>query len=221
VELPFLQYFNTWRHITDVQKLAFDLGHTASVLMDVQTVRLYQDALFWKRAGDGATPWHTDARMAPFDTSNMITFWIPLQPIPKKGGTALVFVPKSHCDFALPFWNDFETSEEFTKLEERYDCRTVDYMPLSLGDVTVHSGWTLHCADGNVSETDRLALAITYVDARAQVREDCLQQQSTEGGGYGDNEDFWSYKEWVEQVPARQQFRHELVPIAWPPDARD
>lgn len=212
--LPFLQFFNTWRNVTSVQQLAFDLGDAASILMNVSSVRLYQDSIFWKRAGDGPTPWHVDARMAPFDTSHMITFWISLQE--EITSSALVFCSKSHADFALPFWNDFDSSPEYQRLEERYQYSTVDYMPIHLGDVTVHSGWTLHCADGEEGEDDRVALAISYVDARAEIRPDAMVESDNAAGGYGDNEDRWSYIEWVQDVEPRRQFQHELVPIVWP-----
>lgn len=215
--LPFLQFFNTWRSIPSVEALCYSLGGVASVLLDVPSVRLYQDSLFTKRALDGPTPWHTDARMAPFDTPNMLTIWIPLQDVPKDG-TALLFVSKSHSDFALPFWNEFD-GPEFARLEERYKGTSKNHMPLKLGDATVHSGWTLHCADGNTSfHDDRHALAISFVDADAPVRESALVFH-TNSHGYGDNEDYWSYREWVTAVPPRRMFRHDLVPIVWPPDS--
>lgn len=213
--LPFLQYFNTWREVPSVKDLCYALGQAASVLLDVPEVRLYQDALFSKRPADGPTPWHTDARMAPFDTTNILTFWIPLQDVPKDG-TALIFVPKSHNDFALPFWNEFD-GPEYSRLDRRYKDTTVHYMPLNVGDVTMHSGWTLHCADANDSNESRLALAISIVDARAEIRETALDFSPSNGGGYGDNEDQWSYREWVSQVPVRKPFgTHQLVPIIWP-----
>lgn len=105
-DLPFLQFFNTWRakdsNTPTVRQLCLSpyLAQAASILIDAPTVRLYQDSLFHKRAGDGWTPWHSDCRMAPFDTSKMITFWIPLQkvPTPENGGTGLLFVNHSHSD---------------------------------------------------------------------------------------------------------------------------
>lgn len=105
-DLPFLQFFNTWRakdsNTPSVRELCLSsyMAKAASILMDSPTVKLYQDSLFHKRAGDGWTPWHSDSRMAPFDTSKMITFWIPLQkvPTPENGGTGLLFVNYSHSD---------------------------------------------------------------------------------------------------------------------------
>lgn len=241
--LPFLQYFNTWRSIDQVRTLAEDLAPAASVLLNVESVRLYQDAIFWKRAGDGPTPWyvcnlllaysslvpslsltlnsqypprHVDARMAPFDSPHLVTFWIPLHDVT---ATGLVFSSATHADYALPYWhpviNQDHPDSEWNQLKERYPDRLVDYMPMRLGDVTVHAGWTLHCADA-AAEEDRLALAITLVDARAPVREDAMATP-TKSSGYGDNEDAWSYQEWIHQVPKRcYRWNHPLVPILWP-----
>ena len=105
-------------------------------------------------------------------------------------------------------------------------------MPLNIGDVTVHAGWTLHCADPcSPNEVqDRLALAISFVDSRAPVRHDAQQsvrlllkknkQQQQQGNnskyiitqdldpatannyGQADREDIWSYQDWVTEVPA-------------------
>ncbi|KAL3805078.1 hypothetical protein HJC23_003306 [Cyclotella cryptica] len=207
-DLPFLQHFNTWRAVNanapTVRKLCLSpyLARSASILLDSPTVRLYQDSLFHKRPGDGWTPYHSDCRMAPFDTSKLITFWIPLQnvPEPECGGTGLLFVDGSHCDFALPYWNGVEGLEH-DRLENRY-YRDEDHdgvshhMPLEVGDVTVHNGWTLHCADAaDGTKEDRYALAITYVDGRAEVREDVLLGVERDGSAVqGDREDVWSFR---------------------------
>lgn len=111
-DLPFLQFFNTWRakdsNTPTVRQLCLSpyLAQAASILMDSKTVKLYQDSLFHKRAGDGWTPWHSDSRMAPFDTSKMITFWIPLQKVrtPENGGTGLLFVNYSHSDVSCSMY---------------------------------------------------------------------------------------------------------------------
>jgi hypothetical protein len=212
--VPFLQYFNTWRTLPQVRDLAFALGEAASILMDVPRVRLYQDAVFWKRRHDGPTPWHVDARMAPFDTAHMITFWIPLDRIPKEGGTSLTFCSKSHADFALPYWNPIaaenDDDNEWDRLAHRYPKRLINYKPMSVGDVTVHSGWTLHCSDGNSDGLqDRLALAISYVDGEAEIRPDWET--------IGDNEDRWSYVSWCKSMTPRTKIHHDFVPIVWPP----
>jgi hypothetical protein len=167
-------------------------------------------------------------------------------PHPKEGGTGLFFVDKSHSDFALPFWNgvvDYEEGkengverkkvnhDEYQRLEQRYGGEkhcVKHHMPMSVGDLTVHSGWTLHCTQGgsnsgdgeraiNVGE-DRYALAVSYVDARAQVREgaweELMASETSTGRGY--SEDRWSFQEWLNDVKPRKYFEHDLVPIVWP-----
>lgn len=215
-ELPFLQFFNIWKRddAPTVRRVCLSphLAETASILLDCKRVRLYQDSLFHKRAGDLDTPWHSDNKMAPFDSSKTLTFWIPLQPVPANG-SALLFVDSSHLDFALPYWNGVD-GKEYDRLENRYDNAVSHHMPLRLGDVTVHNGWTLHSTDTAIETTeDRLALAITYVDARAEIREDVF----LEGQMKGDVEDLWSYKSWIKDVPPRKQFVHPDVPVVWPP----
>lgn len=226
--LPFLQFFNTWRHVISVRPFTETyLVDTACRLMNVKSVRLYQDALFWKRPGDGPTPWHADARMAPFDTNNMITFWIPLEQ--RVETTGLIFASQTHSDFSLAYWYERPTASKdadeqkqqpqkhspWNNLEKRYE-NVIDYMPLKMGDMTVHSGWTLHCADGEYEagslDGHRLALAVTLVDARAPVRSrDSLQSERA------DNEDSWSYRDWINEVPAHsRQWNHSCVPILSP-----
>jgi hypothetical protein len=85
-----------------------------------------------------------------------------------------------------------------------------DHMPMDVGDVSVHSGWTLHSAAGGVGPigngADRYALAVTYVDDMAEVREDVI------GSDVGHDEDRRSYEGWVKDVEPRCHFEHPLVP---------
>ena len=57
IALPFLQYFNTWRTVPQVESLARHvLAPWASQLLDVPSVRLYQDSVFWKRGARWTDP---------------------------------------------------------------------------------------------------------------------------------------------------------------------
>jgi len=181
--------------------------------------------------------------MAPFDTSSMITFWIPLDYVGAAsddgggggsgggGGTGLYFVDRSHVDFALPFWNGVPSDDsveggEYGRLVQRYGgLQSIQHhMPMEVGDCTVHSGWTLHSSNGGSSSKDRYALAVTYVDAMAEVREDAtptatLGLKGTGKGArqQGHSEDLRSYQDWIGDVRPREFIDHRSLPIVWPP----
>jgi len=239
--IPFLQYFNTWRDIPSVEAFVKSplLVSMAKQLLDVPKVKLYQDSLFHKRSLDASspTPWHSDARMTPFDTSIMITFWIPMDFVPDvhDGGTGLFFVDKSHNDFALPYWNqcstfdnvDAEINGEYDRLDVRYggESAVCHHMPLKVGDATCHAGWTLHMANGmkgvkggrkDISFNERYALAVSYVDDRAEIRLDAFDnyEDKSHENDLGHNEDRWSYATWLNDgtIKPRRYFQHSLVP---------
>ena len=113
-------------------------------------------------------------------------------------------------------------------------------MPLEAGDVTVNNGGTLHCTDAVTNsdaaeddERDRYALSVTYVKARAELREGVLPPSETNGNdrhgsdanrgssSRGDDEDIWSCRSWVGEVEPRTRFRHRRAPTVRPPQQRD
>ncbi|RYH05100.1 hypothetical protein EON65_45665 [archaeon] len=158
---PFLQLFQLWRIYEAAQKVAcsMDLAKIACQLLDVPAVRLYQDSLFVKRPGDGATCWHSDLNMAPFDTNDFLTCWIPLVSVPavEDGGTGLSFASASHRDFALSYWYDARSAE----LDGRYALHDSD--AFKVGDATFHHGWCLHSTLPNTSKQTRYAYSVSFV----------------------------------------------------------
>lgn len=106
-DVPFMQLFNLWYGSEEARQLVLspDLGYIAAKLLGVNAVRVYQDSLFAKRPGDGPTRWHSDLNMAPFDSNDFLTIWIPLKAIPSQaeGGSGLTFASGSHRDFALAY----------------------------------------------------------------------------------------------------------------------
>ena len=120
----------------------------------------------------------------------------------------------SHSDFALPFWNRDvgDQGGEYDRLDVRYggDDAVDDYMPMDIGDISVHAGWTLHGSHGGNGSGERHALAVTYVDAFAEIRED------VDSSTVGHDEDRRSYEGWIHDVSPRTYFEHDLVPIVIP-----
>ena len=159
--IPFMQLFNSWKKSKVLASIALNpsLGKVASKLLGVEAVRLYQDSIFVKRAGDGPTQWHSDLSLTPFDTNDMITVWIPLQTIPsiEVGGSGLLFASASHKDFAFPFWHDAREDD----CSGRYEVHPYD--EISVGDCTFHHGWTLHSSPENALDRARYAYAVSYI----------------------------------------------------------
>ncbi|PNH02541.1 hypothetical protein TSOC_011470, partial [Tetrabaena socialis] len=136
------------RHATD------ELGFLQVFNLHRSNAGVGRDCLFLKEPGFAETNWHSDLRMAPFDTNDFVTAWIPLRPIrgaragggeEGKGGSSpdsgLIFAAGSHRDFALPFWHEMEGMDLSTR---NYAIK--DTGPMEVGDVSWHHGWTLHCA---------------------------------------------------------------------------
>lgn len=204
---PFLQAFNLWRDDPDIAVLASEVAGTAAELLGARRVRLYQDALFVKRPGDGPTHWHSDLGMCPLDTNSMVTCWLPLQPVPaeRDGGSGLVFASGSHRDVALHFWHGDPS--------EAADCSQRGYPEseagaLALGDATWHHGWTLHCAGANGLRAPRRALALSFfADGATRLATDAKRAVHAE--------DAESYSAWIADVRPGAPARHRLLPVVW------
>jgi len=200
--VAFLQLFNLHRTHPPFTAITRSktLASVATTLLDCPSVRLYQDSLFLKRPEDGPTNYHSDLRMAPFDTNDMVTFWIPFSTIPSDG-TGLIFADKSHNDFALNFW-DAEGGDLTGRYSESH------HMPLALGDATAHHGWCLHATDG-FPNSPRLAYTISYVNAAAVVRKVTGKDEK------GHGEDEASYREWIGGVKPGRRIpdNHPHIPV--------
>lgn len=209
--IPFLQLFNVWRKVPAARAVSINqnLGKIAAQLLGVDAVRLYQDSLFIKRPGDGPTQWHTDLNMAPFDSNDLLTCWIPLMSVPtvEAGGSSLLYASGSHKDFALPYWYSIDDKE----LDDRYEVTS--YGPFAVGDCAFHHGWTLHSAPGNEGDTTRIAYAVTFVKDKAPLLTGKAQYR------YPDEEDTHSYSEWIGEVGWGGVADHPLLPLVY--SARD
>eukprot|EP01035_Chromulina_nebulosa_P017638 gene17638-23216_t len=211
-EIPFLQMFNIWKINSNARKLIFEsnIAKIAAELLNVKSLRLYQDAVFIKRPNDGPTQWHSDLNMCPFDTNDFITVWIVLHDLPSQenGGSSLSFASKSHVDFALPYWSDIESSD----LSNRYNVES--YGEYKAGDVAFHHGWCLHSSPGNTLNETRWAYSVAFVADGAKVLEE-------EGHiRYPDDEDSQSYQEWLSEVGWGGIADHPLLPIVYNSEAK-
>ncbi len=160
----FLQIMNLWTKDEAVRRYVFArrFAKIAAELMGVDGVRLYHDQALFKEPFGGPTPWHQDQYYWPLGTDNTITMWMPLVDVPDEVGT-LTFATGSR---EAGFLGDFEISDEsdaiFEVLVREKGMQLHNYGGMKAGDVSFHSGWTLHGAPGNPTPNMREVMTIIY-----------------------------------------------------------
>jgi len=136
---------------------------TAAAFLGVAKVRLFGDALFWKRRGHGPTAWHADLWTAPLPTDRFITVWLPLGCIAGPEDAPLYFQSGTHRhpSVTIQCFNQEDAVEVGPP-----GCAGTHHAPLEVGDATWHHGWTMHGSPGlsgcGVEEPGRLAYTASY-----------------------------------------------------------
>ena len=88
------------------------------------------------------------------NSTSCATAWLPLVDAPPTSGT-LLFAEGSHLSG--------EASPSFEDADVREAYRIAGGGAVRAGDVSFHSGWTIHGAGPNQSASDREAIAVVYV----------------------------------------------------------
>jgi len=94
---PFFQDFCNWDRIAGYRALVREsaMAETAARLMRSRTARMFHDHVLVKEPGNSiATPWHQDQPYYLCDGRQSVSFWVPLDRVPR--GRTLEFVAGSH-----------------------------------------------------------------------------------------------------------------------------
>ncbi|MDJ0947745.1 MAG: phytanoyl-CoA dioxygenase family protein [Alphaproteobacteria bacterium] len=205
----FLSLDMVWLENDLVRKfvLSARIGKLAADLLGVASVRLYHDNVLSKEPGCGRTPWHYDDHHFPLATNDVVTVWIPTQPIPREMGP-------------LAFAESIETyrlveTVPFTKFDTSYDRRVsdvfrkagvvVDDGPFDLGDVSFHHNLNFHTAGPNHTSQSRIVLSNTFFADGAR-----LVDQATMVSG--------DWKKFAPGVPPGGRLATPVNPVCWPPE---
>lgn len=176
----FLQVPNLWRHDEGVARfvLADRFARAAAELLGVDAVRVYHDQALHKEPGGGRTPWHQDSVYWPFDTDLTITMWMPLVDVaPEMGG--LEFASGSHRERALAEHVISDASDaHFAALLADGRFPVVGTGPMTAGDASFHTGWTLHRALPNDSTALREVMTVIWVADGVRVAEPRSREQA-------------------------------------------
>jgi ectoine hydroxylase-related dioxygenase (phytanoyl-CoA dioxygenase family) len=159
--------FQLWQRHDACRDFVFDspAADIAARLMGAREVIYYHDHLLVKEPGTAErTPWHHDQPYYPIDGEQIVSLWLPLDPVSRD--TCVEYVRGSHRWgqwFAPKFFRQggvnlqvqdarFEEVPNIDAERSRYTFLSWDMQP---GDVIAFHALTLHGAPGNRSSSRR------------------------------------------------------------------
>lgn len=159
-----------WSRLPGFKSFVFasPAAQVARALLRTRGLNLFFDQLFVKEPGTAAkTPWHQDQPYWPVNGRQVLSLWVPLDPVTLQTG-GLEYVRGSHD------WNAFYRPEKFGAGRRGYEDKLAqlqgDKIPdidnerdrheflswdMQPGDTLVHQGMAIHGAPGNSSSTIR------------------------------------------------------------------
>ncbi len=143
-------------------------------LLSIKSVRLYHDNALSKEPGCGRTPWHYDDHHFPLETNDVVTAWMPAQPVPVAMGPLSFAKPLSVFNLVKNIiFNKNDTSYD-KKVTEVFKANqvTIDSKPFEMGEASFHHNLSFHTASGNRTSKSRIVLANTYFADGARVVKD-------------------------------------------------
>jgi hypothetical protein len=173
------RFVEDFRRAGDVPAIAGLARHSAAPraaaeLMGARCTRFFHDHVLVKEPGTRApTPWHQDLPYYGVDGDQVVSLWIPLDPVP--AASALRVAAGSHRrGWMLPRtfgsgeakWFPEGSMPEVPDIDAAPDAHGVVTWDLQPGDAIAFHGLSLHAAAGTV--TRRRVLSLRYVgdDAR-------------------------------------------------------
>ena len=177
---PFFQDFCNWARIPGYRDavLVSPMAEVASRLMRSRTARFFHDHVLVKEPGNSMkTPWHQDQPYYLVEGEQSVSFWVPLDPVPRV--IALEYVAGSHkgqsfrperFDGTSLYQGD--DSEKVPDVDGRRGELTILGWPMQPGDAVAFNFRTLHGAPANTTSNRRRAVSFRWVgdDARFAKR---------------------------------------------------
>ncbi len=169
---PFFQDYVVWNQFGGYRALIKDspMPELAAKLMQSKTARMFHDHILVKEPGNSVvTPWHQDQPYYLVDGKQNISFWVPVDPVPRD--RTIEFVSGSHLwgkDFKPMRFDgtdlfEGDTSESAPDVETVRDELEILGWALGPGDAVAFNFRTLHGAPANASSARRRVISARWV----------------------------------------------------------
>jgi len=173
----FFQDYVVWDKFDGYRALVRDsaMSQIAAQLMQSTTARIFHDHVLVKEPGNSVvTPWHQDQPYYLCEGRQTVSFWVPLDEIPRE--RTIEYVAGSHLwgkDFKPQRFDgtdlfEGDTSEAVPDMATRRDEFEILGWAMEPGDAVAFDFRTLHGAPANASPSRRRVTSIRWVgdDAR-------------------------------------------------------
>jgi len=177
---PFFQDYVVWNQFDGYRDLvkASPMAQAAATLMQSKTARIFHDHILVKEPGNSIkTPWHQDQPYYLVEAEQTVSFWVPLDPIPRE--RTIEYISGSHKwnkDFrpdrfdGTPLFTD-DTAEAVPDVDANRDNLDIIGWAVEPGDAVAFSFKTLHGAPANASDIRRRVVSIRWVGDDAKFAE--------------------------------------------------
>jgi hypothetical protein len=128
------------------------LGGLAAEAFGRRNVRLIAGTAYIKPPGAPGSFWHQDLWFFPIADASIVTLWLPLAPV-EDDRAPLIYARGSHRRGFVDWRSE--------AAPDRWPLHRMS--PMSVGDVAIHDGWTLHGSDVNARREPREALGLVYL----------------------------------------------------------
>lgn len=169
----FVEDFCNWQRFPDYLTLARAVAPTVAELMGARHVRLHHDHLLVKEAATAtSTPWHQDQPYYDVEGRQVVSLWIPLDPVPRE--STLEFLAGSHRGpWLMPRtfrdreakWFAEGTLADVPDVEAHRDRHEILGWALEPGDAVCFHALTLHASAGSAGRRRVLSLRFLGDDA--------------------------------------------------------
>ena len=169
---PFFQDYVVWNKFDGYRSLvkSSPMAEIAAELMQSKTARIFHDHILVKEPGNSVkTPWHQDQPYYLVEGQQTVSFWVPLDPIPRERTIEYIagsnnwnkdFRP-TRFDGTPLFENDI--SEDVPDVDANRDELDIIGWAVEPGDAVAFSFKTLHGAPANSSDIRRRVVSIRWV----------------------------------------------------------